>query len=204
MNKERNYYMYLVAVAVTAVSLTFLVMFPFTQGGAQKSGGPNMSLTLPDSVNYIMRNFQRGLDVEGTALNDVPLYTLNRNTSLHKLVKEPTLVFRFFETNCEPCICAEVMALQNSMNDLHDKVLLIGSYATYKGMRAFLTANKLDSLSAYRISPLDTLRWEPEKYESPYYFVLYPDGRASQFFMAVPDYIGYTKQYIEGVRRVLE
>ena len=37
MNKEGRKGMYWVAVAVTAISLTFLVMFPFTQGTTQES-----------------------------------------------------------------------------------------------------------------------------------------------------------------------
>lgn len=83
-------------------------------------------------------------------------------------------------------------------------MLLIASYSTYKGLRAFLAANKMDSLTAYQMSPLDTIKWEPDKYESPYYFILYPGGKTSHFFMAVPDYLKYTKQYLEGVTKLLQ
>ena len=206
MSKERSQKIYLVIVAVTAISLTFLVMFPFTQGGTIQESNKEYQeeQLLPDSANYMMRNFKRSLNVEGSRLNDVALYSHNKNTSWHKLVSKPTLVFRFFETNCEPCICAELTALKERTDSIQDKVLLISSYSIYKGMRAFLTANKMDSLSAYQMNPLDTLAWEPDKYESPYYFILYPGGKTSHFFMAVPDYIKYTKQYVEGVTNLLK
>lgn len=204
MNKECSHGIYLVTVAVSAISLTFLIMFPFIQGSTKENDNGYRMELLPDSTSYMIKNFKRGLEVEGVGLNDVSLYTHDKNMSLHKLVKEPTLVFRFFETNCEPCILAELTALKECTDSIKHKVLLVGSYATYKGMRAFLVANKKDSLLAYRMNPLDTLRWEPDKYESPYYFILYPDGKTSHFFMAVPDYIKYTRKYLEGVTNLLK
>lgn len=203
MNKPPTFGIYLVVVAVTAIALTFLVMFPFVQQGPKESK-IYPSEQLPDSASYIMRNFRRSLSVEGFCLNDVSLYTHHKNTSLCKLVQEPTLVFRFFETNCEPCINAELTALKECTADIQNKVLLVASYSTYKGLRAFLAANKMDSLTAYQMSPLDTIKWEPDKYESPYYFILYPGGKTSHFFMAVPDYLKYTKQYLEGVTKLLQ
>ena len=204
MNKKHSQGIYLVVVAVSAISLTFLIMFPFIQGSIKENENRYRVEQLPDSASYMMKNFKRGLEVKGLELNDVSLYTQDKNTSLHKLVKEPTLVFRFFETNCEPCILAEMTAVKECTDSIQHKVLLIGSYATYKGMRAFLAANKKDSLLAYRMNPLDTLKWEPDKYESPYYFILYPGGKTSHFFMAVPDYIKYTRKYLEGITNLLK
>ena len=206
MNKNNIYGLYCVVTAVVAISVTFLVMYPFTQGEKynEASSKKHQMQSLPDSASYMMRNFARGLNVEGTTLNDVPLYREGKNTSLHKLVEEPTLVFRFFEANCEPCIREEISALQKSMDTLSGKVLLVGSYATYKGMRAFLTANQLNLFPAYHMSPVDSLECEPERYESPYYFILYPEGKASHFFMSVPEYINYTQRYLGGMKRLLE
>lgn len=117
MNKPPTFGIYLVVVAVTAIALTFLVMFPFVQQGPKESK-IYPSEQLPDSASYIMRNFRRSLSVEGFCLNDVSLYTHHKNTSLCKLVQEPTLVFRFFETNCEPCINAELTALKECTTDI--------------------------------------------------------------------------------------
>lgn len=206
MNKSNFCGLYCVVTAVVAISVTFLVMYPFIQGKKHDgvSSQKYQSQSLPDSAGYMMRNFARGLNMEGITLNDVLLYREGKSTSLHKLVKEPTLVFRFFEINCEPCIREEISVLQKNMNTLPDKVLLVGSYATYKGMRAFLTANQLNLFPAYHMSPADTLEWEPERYESPYYFILYPEGKTSRFFMSVPEYISFTQRYLEGVKRLWE
>jgi len=206
MNKGNIHGLYCVVTAVVAISVTFLIMYPFTQRKKADDifSAKNRLRILPDSTNYMMRNFVRGLNMEGVTLNDVPLYKEGERTSLHKLVKEPTLVFRFFEMNCEPCIREEISVLQKRMGTLSSKVLLVGSYATYKGMRAFLTANQLNLFPAYHMSPVDTLEWEPERYESPYYFILYPGGKTSHFFMSVPEYINFTQRYLEGMKRLLE
>ena len=202
MDVRKKYRMYVIAALIFSAAITTSIMMPFCQESTVPQEDVSNVNALSDSTWYMVNNFSKSLAVEGVFMKDIILNSDSGKISLHSFITKPTLVFRFFDINCAPCIQTEVKLMQEQTKDIADQVILIGSFDTYRALKAYNLANDIN-LNALQIGLGERLGWEPDRYNSPYYFVLYPGGKASQFFMSVPEYSSYSEKYLEGINRLL-
>lgn len=197
-----KYKMYIVAAFTFAVAATVAVMLPFCRQTTRSDETAFNIEALNDSIWYIKANFTKALDVEGIRIADLYMESDSGKVSLHAFIAKPMLIFRYFDNNCSPCIRTENKLIKEYAGDISDRILFIGSFQSYHALQAYNRANEINFTSLL-VAPDQQLSWEPDTHRGPYYFVLYPNGKASHFFMSVPEYTSYTKIYLEGINRLL-
>lgn len=201
MDIKKKYRMYIAAAFIFSTAITISIMMPFCYEPNIQQKDSAIINVIPDSTWFMSKNFSIGLSVEGI---EIPDFTLNSDTGevkLYNFINKPTLIFRFFESNCNTCIKTEVELIQKHAQAITDQVLLIGSFTNYRAFKAYNIANEFN-LSGLQIDTGKHIEWEPDTHNSPYYFILYPGGKASRFFMSVPEFSSYSQTYLEGVNRL--
>lgn len=202
MDLKAKYRMYVIAAFVSAVAITAAIAMQLYAQPVPLEADIKSNVALPDSTWYIQASFIRALEVEGTLMPDVSLNSDSGKVSLMKTITQPTLIFRYFDTNCADCIKKEADLIKQCIEANFTKVLFIGSFQNYRSMRAFNISNGIQ-WSSLQLGLEQYLEWEPDAQQAPYYFVLYPSGRTSHFFMAMPEFIAYTRKYLHGMNRLL-
>lgn len=189
----------LLSMFLSGVLLTLLVMLPL----CKKEGSMHSTdYVMPDSIWFQSKNFSTRLDTDGSRLADVHLRGEQGIVNLYSLLDKPVLVFRYFDRNCESCIEKEAAIIKECVENPGSKVLMIGSFSDYRSMKAYNQAHGIEG-NTLQINLNEKLDWKPDTYELPYYFILYPDGRVSHFFMAMPEYATYTRKYLERMNCLL-
>lgn len=201
MNTVQKYRIYIVAAFIFSTAITISIMMPFCyQSNIQEENSINTNV-LSDSTWFLTKNRSMSLIVEGTKIPDITLNSDSGEIKLYNLINKPTLIFRFFESNCNTCIQTEAELIQKYTKDIADQVILIGSFNNYRALKAYNVANEIN-LTGLQIGSGEQLGWEIDTHNSPYYFVLYPGGKTSQFFMSVPEFSSYSQTYLEGINRL--
>lgn len=204
MDLKVKYRMYVVAAFLFAAAITFAVMMPFCHRSStdkNSSAHANME-ALSDSTWFIQTNFSRALNVEGYLLADLTVNADSGEVSLLASVKSPTLIFRYFDTNCTDCIQKEAELVEQYTRNIAGQVVFLGSFRNYHSLKAFNLANHINQKSL-QTDLEQQLMWEPDTHRAPYYFVLHPGGKTSHFFMSMPEFSAYTRIYLEGINRLL-
>lgn len=201
MDLKVKYRMYVVAAFLFAAAITFAAMMPFCRQAPAQETLSNVN-ALSDSTWFIQENFLRAQLTEGTRLPDLMVNADSGQVSLLASVDRPTLVFRYFDTNCTDCIQKEAELVKQHARNIADRVVFLGSFRNYHSLKAFNQANHISQKSLQ--TDLDQqLAWEPDTHHAPYYFILYPGGKTSHFFMSMAEFTAYTRSYLEGIDRLL-
>lgn len=113
----------------------------------------------------------------------------------------PVLCLRIADMNCSVCIDRELNHVLSAVNEKNLKILLIGSFINKKNFKIFSLKCK-NMISLYEVSHED-MNWEIDKLNVPYYFILYPDLKTSDFFIPEKSFPAITEQYFDGIRKLL-
>lgn len=127
-----------------------------------------------------------------------PLWKINDRLSDYLgLLDSPILCFRIKDTDCHSCIDKGLEALHLSNID-SQKIKILGAYRSQKSLERFLSIKNIEYESF--ITNHDCFSdWKIEKSQMPYYFVIYPDMKVSNFFIPDKNDILLTKQYLNKV-----
>jgi hypothetical protein len=202
MENTKNTAKYLIIAIISIIAL-MISLFLFIN----KSSSPGIEQyrSVPtarqDSLEFLSRNFKMGLEVDGHHFDTILVQDRNELKSLFHLIQEPVLIFRFFHTNCHPCIEKCFHLMQEECSDLNNKPIIIAYFPEYRSLRNYCKNNKIEN--PYYLSVKDGIDWHPDSYGSEYFFVLYPNGKASHFFAIKEGYEEHTKLYLKGINRLL-
>lgn len=162
----------------------------------------NSSIIDNDSVYICLRNNEiNNLDLG----IQFPMINFEKDLSLSDLLNKsstPILVFRFKETNCRLCIDNELEMMNKCLSNFDKHCIILGSFGKNVKLKNFMRIKKIETLS-FEV-PYDCLKnWNVEQYEAPYYFILHPNLRVSNFFIPEKAFPSLTEQYLKGVKRLI-
>lgn len=200
MELKMKYRMYVIAASVTVAAATFLVMVPFCHQKTMTKVDWREGM-LADTAKFLQENQLKSLEIEGICLPDILLRTDSGSVYLYTIVERPTLVFRYFDINCTDCIKKEAKLLEQYTPGIENRVIYIASFQNYRSMKAYNIANEITQ-KAFQLNPDQQLGVEIDTYRLPYYFILYPNGKISHFFMSAPEGAPYLELYFKGIKRL--
>ena len=152
---------------------------------------------------FCRTNIEIQLASEGYDMPDSIFFIQNKDSlSLINLsYSRPILIFRHSNLHCKTCVDLACKILNECFDNFPEDVVLLYSSEYEENIKRYKRVNRMKYFS-YNIKS-DTFSWLPEVYNNPYFFVLYPNGKVSNFFMPHSKYPEITKKYLEGVRRLI-
>lgn len=191
----KRYFPYIIVVLTLAGTVWLFhhnreyALHPYSNDWAKDS-------TSLEALNYKINLESMGLQIpEGIAL-----HTGDTLAAWAKRQERPTLVFRFCEDHCGMCIDHELYMLRKYMNDYADDIVFLASYS--KNLFPKIGTIKKIRHLMYNVDR-EALNWPIEGFSAPYYFVVHPDGRVSDFYLPDKGYEESGRQYLEGVKRII-
>jgi hypothetical protein len=144
-------------------------------------------------------SFDLNKEMTGTkAPNTVCVSQRREEKHLSELVGgEPALIYRYTQQNCTPCYEDQIRLLQEIFRDSPRSVKILSSYQN----RDFVRNRGLE-IPFYHI-PFTAFDWQVERYNVPYYFVLYPNMKISNIYIPNEHEPELNRQYLEGIKRFL-
>lgn len=191
----KRYISYIIVVAVVAG--TFL-LFRYNKQYALQ---PYNKEWVKDSIDFNSLNYKINVESMGMSIpDDVMLHTGDSLLNWVKRLQRPILVFRFCEDHCGMCIDNELYMLKQYMDDCVSNIVFFTSYS--QDLFPKISTIKKMRCLAYNVNR-DAFNWIVESYNAPYYFVLYPDGKAGNFYLPDKAYPSAGKNYLMGVRNII-
>jgi len=145
-----------------------------------------------------IRNFELQMQSIRTKLPET--ISLEDSPNIVKLLhnEKPLLVLRIKQTNCSMCIESAIDQLSQDTRFTPANSILLVSYSNLRMINLLL--KKYDLHFYYlTIMPDELSDFPVERYESPYFFILYPNRELRHFFIPEKTYTEMTKEYLDGV-----
>ena len=127
-----------------------------------------------------------------------------RNDSLEIFVtniKMPVLMLRIKETSCQTCVFNELSQIKELKKKGIECVLLT-TYASLGMVKKILRMKGCSDVRFFNASYDCLYDWYVEQLEMPYYFVLHPDKKASDFFVPDKSQPQLTESYFKSITRL--
>jgi len=154
-----------------------------------------------DTMFFGAFNFNLNNHLTGTRLPEIINIVEPDSIPLTSLGNKNLLVLRYSDIHCNTCIDEEVESLQKVFEGKLEHVIILCSYNSERDFIAFRRLNRL-RLQAYRI-PHNAFDWVPEKTDKPYYFMVNPDNKVSNFYVPNRSYPNLTNNYLQSIRKLL-
>jgi hypothetical protein len=194
-------------ILILLIALLFLSFYFPNEVEKMKNSQVKLSESLGEmqvKQDFYSENFELNMKMTGRPAPDIYCTVNQREGSLlSQMVKsKPLLIFRFSNNNCKICYSDALTALQTEMpEDSPDWVRILSSQLTERELLILKRTHNL-KIPTYIISP-QSLDWDVEKMNVPYFFVLHRDMKISNIFVPDKNYPEVSKQYFEGVKRFL-
>jgi hypothetical protein len=155
-------------------------------------------------LEFEKMNAELNEKLNNTIMEDFPCQ--DSDNEMHLLsdlvMQRPVLVFRYSELNCNTCYESEIALLQSVFtNEDLDKVIIFCSYWIRNHFTVFKKVNQI-KFPIYRI-PQETFNWLIEDYASPYYFILHPNMRTTNFYIPDKVFPDLNVKYLREMKRLL-
>lgn len=156
-----------------------------------------------DEYLFHKTNHELNNKLKGQIVPDVQCVNSDKTILISELVNSgPILIFRYSDINCSSCVDSELYNLNYFFKLLKNKVILLCSYEHESNIKNFKQKNRL-CFPIYNIK-FKIFPWENELYDRPYYFVLHPGMKVSDFYIPeIADPEG-TKKYLIGLDSLLK
>lgn len=162
----------------------------------------NISSGMDDTEMYVMlRNMEVNANTQWQGFPDDEKLQNDSLSLFIENLKTPTLMLRIKETSCQSCIFNELDRvkdlIENSIN-----CIILTTYSNPSIARKILRTKGCKNVTFFNV-PYDCVYgWYVEQLEVPYYFVLHPDKRASDFFIPEKSKNDITDSYIKSIARI--
>lgn len=193
------------------MNLNKIILFLSLSGIAILSFGLIRMLISPKDIleenrndEYLFRKENHDLNnkLKGQIAPDIYCAYRNGTILLSELVKNgPILIYRYSDINCSSCVDSELYNLNYFFKLLKNRVILLCSYEYESALNDFKQQNRL-SYPVYNIK-FKIFPWEEDLHDRPYYFVLHPDMRVSDFYIPEITYPKETKKYLTELKHLL-
>jgi hypothetical protein len=126
-------------------------------------------------------------------LNITVIDSLHNQIHLKDLINKETLVFRFWEGSCAPCLDDNFNSIK--VGNFSSKILL-GTFVSFSSYKTFINKHRLDNTYMIQHSPNQC---PMEEWEMLYYFTTNKDLKLSRVLVPLKGYHPYAKAYLEKV-----
>ncbi|MDR1155140.1 MAG: hypothetical protein LBL04_10530 [Bacteroidales bacterium] len=138
---------------------------------------------------WISEGYRLSSDLEVTTDND-------RQVLLKDIIKVPTLIYRFTDTNCKGCIENRFMLLQKENRDVPENIVILCTPST---MRVLRILNNVHGLK-FKLYILSTMDLPIDQQHNSYFFVIHPDLTSHSFFTITEETSLKAAQYLSIVK----
>ena len=187
------------SVLVIAISIMF-----FQQRTARSSNNKSLhsSINYMDTLMHYSINFNLNNDIGCIQLNNINCHSEDSILSLSDLVKnKPILVYRYANISCDGCVKIILKDLDNIFDKQVNDVLILCSYSTKKEYNYFRKMNNI-RLPMYNIDT-NALNDQVNSIDSPYFFILYPNLTASNFYIPDIRFAELNEKYHMGAKSLI-
>ena len=162
----------------------------------------NISNDMDNTEMYVML---RNMEVNAnTQWQEFPDNKKLQNDSLSLFIrnlKTPTLMLRIKETSCQSCIFNELDRVRDLIENGVNCIILT-TYNNPSIARKILCTKGCKDVTFFNISYDCMYEWYVVQLEVPYYFVLHPNKKASDFFLPEKSKPDITDSYIKSIARI--
>ena len=162
----------------------------------------NISNDMDNTEMYVML---RNMEVNAnTQWQEFPDNKKLQNDSLSLFIrnlKTPTLMLRIKETSCQSCIFNELDRVRDLIENGVNCIILT-TYNNPSIARKILCTKGCKDVTFFNISYDCMYAWYVVQLEVPYYFVLHPNKKASDFFLPEKSKPDITDSYIKSIARI--
>lgn len=121
--------------------------------------------------------------------DSLTLFSLSQNTT------ENILCFRFKDTHCDACIQYAMRLLNEVVEKIKGKIVVLSGYTNYTHFAAFASKQK-SKISTYNIQNIKD--WNIDQIEQSYFFII-NDGKIHNVFVPLKEDEIYTQNYIDAM-----
>ena len=119
--------------------------------------------------------------------------------TLKSILKSNKIIFRYSKLNCDKCIDAEFKILEKFSEKISDELIIISFYDRVRGL--IYTSRRLRDMGLNKVkiySLIDNKLFLPlDDYNTPFYFALNENFRASNFFVPEKQNAKLTEAYLK-------
>ena len=160
------------------------------------------SNVVSDECFLYQTNFRLNTKMRGQTALDISCEKSGKKLSLSELVQNgPVLVYRYSDVNCSACVENEFHTLRQYFKNNTEKVAILCSYERESDIDGFRRTNLL-KYPIYK-AEMKAFSWDADLYDRPYYFILYPDMKVSDFYIPAMEFPEESKEYLAGVERLI-
>lgn len=162
----------------------------------------NISSGMDDTEMYVMlRNMEVNANTQWQGFPDDEKLQNDSLSLFIENLRTPTLMLRIKETSCQSCIFNELDRVKDLIENGINCIILT-TYSNPSIARKILRTKGCKNVTFFNV-PYDCVYgWYVEQLEVPYYFVLHPDKRASDFFIPEKSKNDITDSYIKSIARI--
>ena len=210
MKKSLNLYLFIlnmtkinrIVLFFTLAGVSLLGVWFLRNVSMQKPGTTYQSNVVSDECFLYQTNFRLNTKMRGQTALDISCEKSGKKLSLSELVQNgPVLVYRYSDVNCSACVENEFHSLRQYFKKNTDKVAILCSYERESDIAGFRRTNLL-KYPIYK-AEMKAFSWDADLYDRPYYFILYPDMKVSDFYIPAMEFPEESKEYLAGVERLI-
>ncbi|WP_106830314.1 hypothetical protein [Parabacteroides pacaensis] len=149
-----------------------------------------------DSIDFYKQFFD--LNNKFTGL-EIPREITDKHRDIVK--NKPVLIYRYSHLDCSLCIEKNVKFLKDIFKEQDSCIYIFSFYYSQKDMYAFKKMNKL-SFPILNIK-FNKDEFPIEEYNTPYFFVLYPNRKISNIYIPDEQFPFLTEKYLRNIKSLL-
>lgn len=147
-------------------------------------------------------NYELNISNSGVKIPDMQLF-FDSLSNIMSSRKKPILVLRIKGYYCNTCIDSEFKSMEKMPEELKNNTYLFVSNLSRRLLKQSLKKHNLNL--AHEEIPLNILeKYNFEKHEYPYYFLLHEDMRISHIFIPDKQFEDLTIRYFNSIKRWIQ
>ena len=190
-------YFYFSVGGLSFLGIIGVVILLFCQSNKMLSSEEKNLLVFYQTNTYLNDEFS------GQDIIDIQCQYKDTVLSISYLVKnKPRLIYRYSDNHCSSCIRNELPILKKYFSSQISDVLFVSSYSSKAPLTDFIKKN-LIKFEVCRIIP-EAFTWEVEHYGRPYFFILYPNLKATNFYLPDVAFPNLSESYIKNAKQIID
>lgn len=149
-------------------------------------------------LDYLRNNLYWNLEYEKSAAQTQLLTdTTGNELPISKVVRKPTLVFRYSDRNCHDCIRFGIAKLNELTDTAKIEAVILSQYDEVHSLKTkgrIFNPGNLPMYDIARITPIDDLN-------VPYFFILNEDSTIGELFVPEKLFPSLTERYLKTIGR---
>lgn len=153
---------------IRKICIIALLTLPFA---CQDANNDDNSL---NQINFLTSKFEQLLhnsiatsNYEGTSIPDIEL---SDGTLLSERINQPTLIFRFSESNCQECVEQTALSIKTLFANHETHVIILADFVQNRKLQIYLNKLGLSNFIYYQVEQLSQ-DWPIDNISAPFLFI---------------------------------